>query len=232
MGAWHLPSSAGGPEPATGSSASINVKQQKFFSSNIPFMRTASKLMVALNVSEIDANTEVNLYLECSFDGINWVAVETLTAGAATATGVTLHMRSGPVCGGQHREVGPGALSWILPCSRGGQNPALSSRAYNILLVQGHVSALARNPCSLPMRRGGQDEHYPLHRRGPGGASTTDRSAAGHQPQRADSPPSQDLVGDAPGDEVAAELLELMDESGGRSGGRRISRDEAYEERV
>lgn len=65
--------------------------QQKFFSSNIPFMRTASKLMVALNVSEIAANTEVSLYLEGSFDGINWVAVETLTASAVTATGVTFY---------------------------------------------------------------------------------------------------------------------------------------------
>ena len=40
------------------------------------------------------------------------------------------------------------------------------------------------------------------------------------------------LVGESPGDEVADELLLLMEESGGRSGGRRFRRDEAYEERL
>jgi hypothetical protein len=38
------------------------------------------------------------------------------------------------------------------------------------------------------------------------------------------------LTGDRPAEEVADELLELMDTRGGHSGGRRISRDDAYEE--
>lgn len=40
------------------------------------------------------------------------------------------------------------------------------------------------------------------------------------------------LVGEAAGETVADELLDLMDRHGGRSGGRRITRDEAYEERL
>jgi hypothetical protein len=40
------------------------------------------------------------------------------------------------------------------------------------------------------------------------------------------------LVGDAPGHEVADELLELMRTRGGRSGGRGFVRDDAYEGRV
>lgn len=36
------------------------------------------------------------------------------------------------------------------------------------------------------------------------------------------------LVVGGPGDEAAAELLDLMEREGGRSGGRRIPRDEAY----
>ncbi len=39
------------------------------------------------------------------------------------------------------------------------------------------------------------------------------------------------LVGQVPGERVADELLELMQLRGGHSGGRRISRDEAYEGR-
>ena len=37
------------------------------------------------------------------------------------------------------------------------------------------------------------------------------------------------LAGDVPGDAVAGELLDLMRRHGGRSGGRRIRREEAYE---
>jgi len=40
------------------------------------------------------------------------------------------------------------------------------------------------------------------------------------------------LVGEQPGEAVADELLMLMDEHGGRSGGRKIRRDELYEDRV
>ena len=39
------------------------------------------------------------------------------------------------------------------------------------------------------------------------------------------------LVGDRPADAVADELLDLMEKQAGNSGGRRIRRDEAYEER-
>lgn len=38
------------------------------------------------------------------------------------------------------------------------------------------------------------------------------------------------LVGDVPAEVVAAELLELMELHGGHSGGRRIGREEAYED--
>lgn len=40
------------------------------------------------------------------------------------------------------------------------------------------------------------------------------------------------LVGEAEGESVADELLDLMEQHGGRSGGRRIARDEAYEGRL
>lgn len=40
------------------------------------------------------------------------------------------------------------------------------------------------------------------------------------------------LTGDASPDDVADELLELMDAHGGHSGGHRIRRDDAYEGRV
>ena len=40
------------------------------------------------------------------------------------------------------------------------------------------------------------------------------------------------LVGEQPGEVVADELLMLMHEHGGRSGGRKIRRDELYEDRV
>ncbi|HUF17463.1 MAG TPA: DUF6364 family protein [Thermoanaerobaculia bacterium] len=40
------------------------------------------------------------------------------------------------------------------------------------------------------------------------------------------------LAGERTGAEVADELLELMQTSGGRSGGLRLSRQEAYEDRV
>lgn len=40
------------------------------------------------------------------------------------------------------------------------------------------------------------------------------------------------LVGEQPGELVAEELLMLMLEHGGRSGGRKIGRDELYEDRV
>lgn len=40
------------------------------------------------------------------------------------------------------------------------------------------------------------------------------------------------LVGEQPGDQVADELLMLMQTQGGRSGGRKIGRDELYEDRV
>lgn len=42
----------------------------------------------------------------------------------------------------------------------------------------------------------------------------------------------QTLVGEQPGDLVADELLMLMHTQGGRSGGRKISRDELYEDRI
>jgi hypothetical protein len=42
----------------------------------------------------------------------------------------------------------------------------------------------------------------------------------------------ESLVGRASGESTAAELLDLMDRHGGRSGGRRISRDEAYAGRI
>jgi hypothetical protein len=38
------------------------------------------------------------------------------------------------------------------------------------------------------------------------------------------------LVGDVPAEDAARELLDLMEQAGGHSGGRRIGRDEAYEE--
>jgi len=38
------------------------------------------------------------------------------------------------------------------------------------------------------------------------------------------------LVGVVPGEDAARELLDLMEREGGHSGGRRIGRDEAYEE--
>lgn len=40
------------------------------------------------------------------------------------------------------------------------------------------------------------------------------------------------LVGEQPGDLVADELLMLMHTHGGRSGGRKIRRDELYEDRL
>ena len=40
------------------------------------------------------------------------------------------------------------------------------------------------------------------------------------------------LTGDVSPDDVADELLELMDTHGGHSGGRRIRREDAYEERL
>ena len=40
------------------------------------------------------------------------------------------------------------------------------------------------------------------------------------------------LVGQQPGEAVADELLMLMHEHGGRSGGRKIQRDELYEDRL
>jgi hypothetical protein len=42
----------------------------------------------------------------------------------------------------------------------------------------------------------------------------------------------QTLVGDRPGSEVADELLALMERHGGRSGGRRFHRSDAYEDRL
>ena len=42
----------------------------------------------------------------------------------------------------------------------------------------------------------------------------------------------ENLVGEQPGEEVADELLMLMQDHGGRSGGRKIRRDELYEDRV
>ena len=42
----------------------------------------------------------------------------------------------------------------------------------------------------------------------------------------------ESLAGDEPGEAVANELLDLMSRHGGRSGGRRISREEAYEDRT
>jgi hypothetical protein len=42
----------------------------------------------------------------------------------------------------------------------------------------------------------------------------------------------ENLVGEQPGEAVADELLMLMHEHGGRSGGRKIPRDELYEDRV
>ena len=42
----------------------------------------------------------------------------------------------------------------------------------------------------------------------------------------------ENLVGPAAGEATADELLRLMSEHGGHSGGRRIRREEAYEERV
>jgi hypothetical protein len=40
------------------------------------------------------------------------------------------------------------------------------------------------------------------------------------------------LVGQQSGEAAASELLELMNQRGGRSGGRRIQREEAYEGRT
>jgi hypothetical protein len=40
------------------------------------------------------------------------------------------------------------------------------------------------------------------------------------------------LVGDLPAESVAEELIGLMRSHGGHSGGRRLSREEAYEERL
>ena len=40
------------------------------------------------------------------------------------------------------------------------------------------------------------------------------------------------LVGEQPGDLVAEELLMLMHTDGGRSGGRKIGREELYEDRI
>ena len=40
----------------------------------------------------------------------------------------------------------------------------------------------------------------------------------------------ENLVGEQPGEAVADELLMLMHEHGGRSGGRKIGRDELYED--
>ena len=42
----------------------------------------------------------------------------------------------------------------------------------------------------------------------------------------------ESVAGEAPGEETARELLRLMREHGGHSGGRRIRRDEAYEDRT
>ena len=42
----------------------------------------------------------------------------------------------------------------------------------------------------------------------------------------------ENLVGQQPGEAVADELLMLMQDHGGRSGGRKIGRDELYEDRV
>jgi len=42
----------------------------------------------------------------------------------------------------------------------------------------------------------------------------------------------ESLVGDLPADEVKQELLALMEKRGGHSGGRRIGREEAYENRL
>jgi hypothetical protein len=40
------------------------------------------------------------------------------------------------------------------------------------------------------------------------------------------------LAGQRPGSEVAAELLALMNDAGGRSGGKSWQRDDAYQERT
>lgn len=40
------------------------------------------------------------------------------------------------------------------------------------------------------------------------------------------------LAGERTGEDVADELLELMERHGGRSGGRRVRREEAYESRT
>ena len=40
------------------------------------------------------------------------------------------------------------------------------------------------------------------------------------------------LVSERPGEAIADELITMMDTHGGRSGGRRITREEAYEGRV
>ena len=42
----------------------------------------------------------------------------------------------------------------------------------------------------------------------------------------------ENLVGEQPGEAVADELLMLMHEHGGRSGGRKIGRAELYEDRL
>jgi hypothetical protein len=42
----------------------------------------------------------------------------------------------------------------------------------------------------------------------------------------------ENLVGEQPGEALADELLMLMHEHGGRSGGRKIRRDELYEDRI
>ena len=53
----------------------------------VPFAASVSKLSVSLNLLEIDANTDINLTLEESLDGENWVMVELLTSSPITATG-------------------------------------------------------------------------------------------------------------------------------------------------
>lgn len=42
----------------------------------------------------------------------------------------------------------------------------------------------------------------------------------------------ESLVGERPASDVADQLLDLMRSAGGHSGGRRIRRDEAYEDRI
>ena len=81
--------------PIVGLSASRYLSQsdgtsaQYFF--NVPFAGVAKVLTVAINVMDLDADTEIDIDIIESLDGSNWGAVETLTSTTISAKGYVVY---------------------------------------------------------------------------------------------------------------------------------------------